>query len=285
LYDPRRYDLARVGRYKLNKRLNLQADIPEEHRTLTQHDIVNLVRHMILINNGQEGPDDIDHLGNRRVKTVGELLQAKLRVGLRRMERVVRERMSIRDKDNLTPVSLVNIRPVVAAIREFFGSSQLSQFMEQANPLAELTHKRTLSALGPGGLRRERAGFEVRDVHHSHYGRICPVETPEGPNIGLIGRLATYGRVNKYGFIETPYRRVINTLAVDDGELIGHNAFDDITHPDSGEVLVAAGETIDKKAAKKIKDAGISEEVPVMPFLIDDIVYMSADEEDHYTIA
>ena len=191
LFDSRRYDLARVGRYKLNKRLNLQDSVPLEHRTITQHDIVQLVRRMILINNGQEGADDIDHLGNRRIKTVGELLQAKLRVGLRRMERVVRERMSIRESENVTPIGLINIRPVVAAIREFFGSSQLSQFMEQANPLAELTHKRTLSALGPGGLRRERAGFEVRDVHHSHYGRICPIETPEGPNIGLIGRLAT----------------------------------------------------------------------------------------------
>ncbi|MGW8319133.1 MAG: DNA-directed RNA polymerase subunit beta [Candidatus Promineifilaceae bacterium] len=284
LYDQRRYDLARVGRYKLNKRLNLQDVVPETHRTLTQHDIVRLVRHMILINNGQEGPDDIDHLGNRRVKTVGELLQAKLRVGLRRMERVVRERMSIRDTETLTPVSLVNIRPVVAAIREFFGSSQLSQFMEQANPLAELTHKRTLSALGPGGLRRERAGFEVRDVHHSHYGRICPIETPEGPNIGLIGRLATYGRVNSYGFIETPYRRVLNTLPGNDGDLLGHDAFEDIVDPETGEIIIEAKQAITKKHAKKIKDAGI-EQVRVVPFLTDEIVYMSADEEDRYTIA
>ena len=283
LYDPRRYDLAPVGRYKLNKRLRLQDDVPLEHRTLTQYDLVNLARHMVLINNGKEGPDDIDHLGNRRVKTVGELLQAKVRVGLRRMERVVRERMSIRDKDNLTPVSLVNIRPVVAAIREFFGSSQLSQFMEQANPLAELTHKRTLSALGPGGLRRERAGFEVRDVHHSHYGRICPVETPEGPNIGLIGRLATYGRVNRYGFIETPYRRVINQLPVGE-ELLGHDAFDDVTHPDSGEVVVEAGATFNEDHVEMLQEAGL-EEVDVVPFVTDEIVYMSADEEDHYTIA
>jgi len=283
LYDPRRYDLAPVGRYKLNKRLRLQDDVPLEHRTLTQYDLVNLARHMVLINNGKEGPDDIDHLGNRRVKTVGELLQAKVRVGLRRMERVVRERMSIRDKDNLTPVSLVNIRPVVAAIREFFGSSQLSQFMEQANPLAELTHKRTLSALGPGGLRRERAGFEVRDVHHSHYGRICPVETPEGPNIGLIGRLATYGRVNRYGFIETPYRRVVNRLPVGD-EVLGHDAFDDVTHPDSGEVVVEAGATFNEEHVEILREAGL-EEVEVVPFVTDEIVYMSADEEDHYTIA
>ncbi len=284
LYDSRRYDLARVGRYKLNKRLGLQQIVPEEHRTLTQHDLVGLVEHMIRINNGSEGADDIDHLGNRRVKTVGELIQAKLRVGLRRMERVVRERMSIRDKDNLTPVALVNIRPVVAAIREFFGSSQLSQFMEQANPLAELTHKRTLSALGPGGLRRERAGFEVRDVHHSHYGRICPIETPEGPNIGLIGRLATYGRVNRYGFIETPYKQVLHTVAADSEDLTQHDVSADVVHPETGEILVNAGEQITKKSAKKIREAGITQ-VAVKPYIIEEITYMSADEEDRYTIA
>jgi DNA-directed RNA polymerase subunit beta len=284
LYDQRRYDLAKVGRYKLVKRLGLQDVVPLTHRTLTQHDIVKVVEHMILINNGQEGADDIDHLGNRRVKTVGELLQAKLRVGLRRMERVVRERMSIRDTETLTPVSLINIRPVVAAIREFFGSSQLSQFMEQANPLAELTHKRTLSALGPGGLRRERAGFEVRDVHHSHYGRICPIETPEGPNIGLIGRLATYGRVNSYGFIETPYRRVRNVIAGDSPEMVNHDAFEDVVDPETGEIIVSIGETITKKHAQAIKKAGI-ETIRVVPFLTEEIVYMSADEEDRYTIA
>ena len=284
LFDNRRYDLARVGRYKLNKRLALQNEIPPEHRTVTQHDIVNMIRHMIRINNGEARPDDIDHLGNRRVKTVGELLQAKLRVGLRRMERVVRERMSIRDAENVTPVSLVNIRPVVAAVREFFGSSQLSQFMEQANPLAELTHKRTLSALGPGGLRRERAGFEVRDVHHSHYGRICPIETPEGPNIGLIGRLASYARVNKYGFIETPYRRVLNSFANDDAGMIGHDAFADVVSPDTGEILVEKGESISATIFEEIKKAGI-EQVQVVPFITEEIIYMSADEEDRYTIA
>ena len=215
LFDQRRYDLERVGRYKLNQRLDLADKIDLSHRTITKADIVALVRHMILINNGERSRDDIDHLGNRRVKTVGELVGNKLRIGLRRMERVVKERMSIREAEQLTPVALVNIRPVVAAVKEFFGSSQLSQFMEQTNPLSELTHKRTLSALGPGGLRRERAGFDVRDVHHSHYGRICPIETPEGPNIGLIGRLASYARVNELGFIETPYRKVINKLPLD----------------------------------------------------------------------
>ena len=284
LFDPRRYDLAKVGRYKLNKRLNLDGIVPLSHRTMTQQDIVRLIRRMIEINNGQAGADDIDHLGNRRIKTVGELLQAKLRVGLRRMERVVRERMSIRESDKLTPVGLINIRPVVASIREFFGSSQLSQFMEQANPLAELTHKRTLSALGPGGLRRERAGFEVRDVHHSHYGRICPIETPEGPNIGLIGRLATYGRVNRYGFIETPYRRVRSTMAIDDEKLNGRTIFKNIVDPDTGEIIAAKGEAITADHITNMKAAGI-EDVEVTPYVTSEISYMSADEEDHYTIA
>ena len=200
LFDQRHYDLERVGRYKLNQKLDLAAEIPVTHRNVTKWDIVHLVRRMIMINNEMEDKDDIDHLGNRRVKTVGELIQNKLRIGMRRMERVIKERMSIRDQEQVSPVSLINIRPVVAALREFFGSSQLSQFMDQTNPLAELRHKRTLSALGPGGLRRERAGFDVRDVHHSHYGRICPIETPEGPNIGLIGRLASFARVNEYRF-------------------------------------------------------------------------------------
>ena len=285
LYDPRRYDLARVGRYKLNKRLNLEGLVPLEHRTITQYDIVRLVRNMVLINNQQEGADDIDHLGNRRIKTVGELLQGKLRVGLRRMERVVKERMSIRDAENVTPISLINIRPVVASIREFFGSSQLSQFMEQANPLSELTHKRTVSALGPGGLRRERAGFEVRDVHHSHYGRICPIETPEGPNIGLIGRLASYAKVNRYGFVETPYRRVLSELPGSDAAaLVDHDLRANVVDPDTGEILAEAGVTIDKKVAEKIAKAGV-EKVPVVPFVTDDTTYMSADEEDQYSIA
>ena len=219
LFDQRHYDLERVGRYKLNQKLDLNIPIP--HRTVTKSDVIRLLRRMIQINNGVEPPDDIDHLGNRRVKTVGELIQNKLRIGLRRMERVIKERMSIRDQEQLSPVTLVNIRPVVAALREFFGSSQLSQFMDQTNPLAELRHKRTLSALGPGGLRREHAGFDVRDVHHSHYGRIRPIETPEGPNIGLIGRLASFPRVNEYGFIETPYRKVYKSFPADDERLVG----------------------------------------------------------------
>ncbi|MGI5901623.1 MAG: DNA-directed RNA polymerase subunit beta [Desulfitobacteriia bacterium] len=207
-FDSRRYDLARVGRYKLNKKLNL--DIPNTVRHLTTEDVIASIARMLKIIKGEEQVDDIDHLGNRRLRSVGELLQNQFRIGLSRMERVVRERMTIQDIEGITPQVLINIRPVVAAIKEFFGSSQLSQFMDQTNPLAELTHKRRLSALGPGGLSRERAGFEVRDVHHSHYGRMCPIETPEGPNIGLISSLSTYGRINEYGFIEAPYCKVVD---------------------------------------------------------------------------
>jgi DNA-directed RNA polymerase subunit beta len=206
-FNFRRYDLAKVGRYKLNRKLGL--DLPMEQRTLTNDDLVKIVARIVELNNGKGNADDIDHLGNRRVRAVGELIQQQFRVGLLRMERVVRERMSIVEPEKATPKELINIRPVVAAIKEFFGGSQLSQFMQQTNPLDELTHKRRLSALGPGGLSRERAGFDVRDVHYSHYGRICPIETPEGPNIGLIGSLATYARVNPYGFIESPFRRIV----------------------------------------------------------------------------
>jgi DNA-directed RNA polymerase subunit beta len=230
-FDPKRYDLGHVGRYKLNKKLKhgilyrygenaggemeyddlLKKEVPKDRafiRELTKEDIIETIRYLLGLMNGEGKLDDIDHLGNRRLRSVGELLQNQFRIGLSRMERVVRERMTIQDVDVITPQVLINIRPVVAAIKEFFGSSQLSQFMDQTNPLAELTHKRRLSALGPGGLSRERAGFEVRDVHHSHYGRMCPIETPEGPNIGLIGSLSTYARINPFGFIETPYRKV-----------------------------------------------------------------------------
>ncbi len=251
LFDQRRYDLERVGRYKLNQKLDLHDIVPLKHRRVSTWDIVRLVERLILINNGAVEPDDIDHLGNRRVKTVGELIQGKLRVGLRRMERVILERMSIRDQDQISPVSLINIRPVVAALREFFGSSQLSQFMDQTNPLAELRHKRTLSALGPGGLRRERAGFDVRDVHHSHYGRICPIETPEGPNIGLIGRLASYARVNSFGFIETPYRKVVRELSPKDKSLPGRRARGDLMLPNGKKPVVADGEIITEDAAEE----------------------------------
>ena len=215
-FNPQRYDLAKVGRYKINKKLGF--DPENNNSTLTQEDIIETMRYIVALHDGAEGvtTDDIDHFGNRRIRTVGELIQNQFRIGLSRMERVVRERMSMQEPDDITPQSLINIRPIVAAIKEFFGSSQLSQFMDQSNPAAGITHKRRLSALGPGGLSRERAGFEVRDVHTSHYGRMCPIETPEGPNIGLIGSLATYARINPYGFIETPYRRIVDGKVTDD---------------------------------------------------------------------
>ncbi len=284
LFDQRHYDLERVGRYKLNQKLDLVDKIPVSHRTVTKWDVVYLVRRMIMINNAMEDKDDIDHLGNRRVKTVGELIQNKLRIGLRRMERVIKERMSIRDQDQVSPQSLVNIRPVVASLREFFGSSQLSQFMDQTNPLAELRHKRTLSALGPGGLRRERAGFDVRDVHHSHYGRICPIETPEGPNIGLIGRLANFARVNEYGFIETPYRRVIKMLSSEDSRLVGRVARENLTDTASGEVIVKEGERITAEMAAAIRGLKRAT-IFVAPFVSDEVEYLSADAEDKFVIA
>ena len=214
-FNPKRYDLARVGRYKVNKKLGFKSDektIQEYGSVLRKDDILATIRYLVELHagNGDYETDDIDHFGNRRIRPVGELIQNQIRVGLSRMERVVRERMTTQDVEAITPQTLINIRPVVASIKEFFGSSQLSQFMDQTNPLTGLTHKRRLSALGPGGLSRERAGFEVRDVHSSHYGRMCPIETPEGPNIGLIGSLSTYARLNRYGFIETPYRIVKN---------------------------------------------------------------------------
>ena len=207
-----RYDLGKVGRYKFNLRFGFDASDeavgPEENRILHKEDLVSIIREIIRLNITQEDPDDVDHLGNRRVRAVGELIQSRFRVGLARMERIIKDRMSTQDLETLSPARLINARPVIGAVREFFMSSQLSQFMDQTNPLAELEHKRRLSAMGPGGLSRERAGFEVRDVHPTHYGRICPIATPEGPNIGLVGHLASYAIINKYGFIETPYRKV-----------------------------------------------------------------------------
>jgi DNA-directed RNA polymerase subunit beta len=280
-FNPRRYDLGKVGRYKLNKRLGL--DPARAQRILAKEDLIAIVRRIIMVNNGLDNPDDIDHLGNRRVRAVGELLQNQIRIGLLRMERVTRERMSLLPPESATPSTLVNSRPVVAAIREFFGSSQLSQFMDQTNPLAELTHKRRLSALGPGGLSRERAGFDVRDVHYSHYGRICPIETPEGPNIGLIGSLATYARVNQYGFIETPYRKVIRELDNTSAELVGKTASEDVLTT-KREVVVTAGTVITPEIAHKL--ARLSpRKIKIKPYVSDEIQYLSADEEDIYIIA
>lgn len=205
-FNPKRYDLGEVGRYRLNKKLNVEADVSSP--VLAREDFIEIIKHLIEMRNGRRSSDDIDHLGNRRIKTVGEQLSAQMSVGLSRMARTIKERMNLRDSEKLTPQDLVNARTVLSVINTFFGTSQLSQFMDQTNPLAELTHKRRLSALGPGGLTRERAGFEVRDVHYTHYGRLCPIETPEGPNIGLISSLTTYARINEFGFIETPYRPV-----------------------------------------------------------------------------
>jgi DNA-directed RNA polymerase subunit beta len=213
-FDPERYDLSAVGRVKMNMRLDL--DAPDTHRVLRKEDILAVIKTLHELRDGKGDVDDIDHLGNRRVRSVGELMENQYRLGLVRMERAIKERMSSVDIDTVMPHDLINAKPAASAVREFFGSSQLSQFMDQTNPLSEITHKRRLSALGPGGLTRERAGFEVRDVHPTHYGRICPIETPEGPNIGLINSLATYARVNKYGFIETPYRKVVDGRVTDE---------------------------------------------------------------------
>ena len=298
LFDPRRYDIGEVGRYKLNRRLRLPRELRE--RTMRPEDLVKIVEELIVLNNDpQSTPDDIDHLGNRRIRPVGELIQNQFRVGLSRMERVIKERMTIQDAATATPAGLVNIRPVAAAMKEFFGGSQLSQFMDQANPLAEITHKRRLSALGPGGLSRERAGFEVRDVHHSHYGRICPIETPEGPNIGLIGNLATFGRINPYGFIETPYRRVARTVQVtpetDPATLVGR-VLSMTTQPqlpppaagDNGLAGLSGGETLTEEHAAALVAAatdGESFELAVRPYVTDEIAYLPADEEETYMIA
>lgn len=281
LFNPRRYSLGKVGRYKLNKRLAL--DLPPTEGVLTNKDLVGIVRHIIMVNNGADSPDDIDHLGNRRVRTVGELIQNQFRIGLLRMERVIRERMSIIDPESVTPSALINVRPVVAAMREFFGASQLSQFMDQTNPLAELTHKRRVSALGPGGLSRERAGFEVRDVHYSHYGRICPIETPEGPNIGLISSLATYSRINEYGLIETPYRRVIREVLNSSPDLVGRTVAEAVCN-DKGHSIIEPGTVVTPEIAQKL--ARLPErKMKIMPFVSNEIIYLSADEEEPYAVA
>ena len=288
-FNERRYDLARVGRFKLNGRLHRGEDGGDvsESRVLTRDDLVEIIKEMIRLSNGLSEPDDIDHLGNRRVRAVGELIQMHVRTGFQRLERGIRERMTIQDLETVTPQGLVSTtRPVMAAVREFFGGSQLSQFMDQTNPLAELTHKRRLSALGPGGLSRDRAGFDVRDVHSSHYGRICPIETPEGPNIGLMGSLATYGRINQYGFIEAPYREVVSQLNVQDPKLplAGRVLRDDVVNPDTGELVAKAGETLTEASAKAVAASG-TRYVRIKPVASENIVYLSADREEALKIA
>ena len=264
-FKDKRYDLAKVGRYKINKKLGLNYGQPVTSSTLTEDDVVTTIEYLVRLHEGQttmtapggvEVPvevDDIDHFGNRRLRTVGELIQNQIRVGLSRMERVVRERMTTQDVEAITPQTLINIRPVVAAIKEFFGTSQLSQFMDQTNPLSGLTHKRRLSALGPGGLSRERAGFEVRDVHPSHYGRMCPIETPEGPNIGLIGSLSSFARVNPFGFIETPYRKVVNGQVTDQLDYLTADEEDRFVVAQANSTLDASDNLVDERVLVRRK--------------------------------
>ncbi len=297
-FNFRRYDLGRVGRYKLNKALGdvaakLKIELPAEEsanprdsRVISKNDIVAIIGKLVELNNGRGEADDIDHLGNRRIRANGELIQNQFRIGLLRMERVVKERMTITDSEQATPNALINIRPVVAAMKEFFGGSQLSQFMDQTNPLAELTNKRRLSALGPGGLSRERAGFDVRDVHPSHYGRMCPIETPEGPNIGLIGSLATYGKINRHGFIETPYRKVRKLVGYKDkqADVIGETLVDDLVPNDGAKPIAKAGSVIDDKAWAAIKEHKL-QSVRIRPKVTDEIEYLDASEEEKFSIA
>lgn len=275
-----RYDLDKVGRYKFNQRFGFNLDITkEENRILRREDIVAVISEIIKLNNSQKDADDIDHLGNRRVRAVGELLQNKLRVGLARMERIVKDRMSTLDISSMNPNRLVNARPIIGVIREFFMSSQLSQFMDQTNPLAELEHKRRLSAMGPGGLSRERATFDVRDVHTTHYGRICPIATPEGPNIGLVGHLASFARVNVYGFIETPYRVVIKEVDNNPKETVNKIVRGDLKDPRTQKVIIRDGERINEKIAEQLSKIDM-EKIPIKPKVTDKIIYLDAFSEE-----
>jgi DNA-directed RNA polymerase subunit beta len=261
-FRSRRYDLSRVGRYRMNKKLGLKVDLEEV--TLSPDDLVGVVRYIVKLADGGGIADDIDHLGNRRVRTIGELLENQFRVGLARMERSIREKMGILDLENVMPRNLINAKPITSAINEFFGRSQLSQFLDQINPLAELTHKRRLSALGPGGLNRERAGFEVRDVHHTHYGRVCPIETPEGPNIGLISSLSTYARINDFGFIESPYRKVIHengkTRVSEEIVYLSADDEDEVVIAQANAPLAESGQFVRESALCRSRD-----EYPLIP--------------------
>ncbi|HVU59778.1 MAG TPA: DNA-directed RNA polymerase subunit beta [Candidatus Saccharimonadales bacterium] len=281
-YNFKRFDFSRVGRYKINKRLNLDVPNTIENRVMRIEDLEAIIAEIIRLNNTPEPADDIDSLANRRVKLVGELVQRQFRIGLLRMARNTQDRMSMSDIETVVPGQLINARPVVAAVREFFASSQLSQFMDQVNPLSELAHKRRLSSMGPGGLSRERAGFDVRDAHATHYGRICAVETPEGANIGLVLNLANYARVNDYGFVETPYRKVIN--AVTAKEAAGHIARYDLEDAD-GKVIVKAGAKITEAEAAKLAKVEGRTTWPVKAKVTDDIVYLDAYDEESTVIA
>ena len=277
-FDPKRYDFSKVGRYKINRRFGTKVPNTVENRIFRREDLVDILREIIRLNNDpQAKSEDIDNLSNRRLRMVGELIQDRFRIGLLRMERNVKDKMSLYDRETVTPGQLVNVRPVVASVKEFFASSQLSQFMNQTNPLAEIAHKRRLTATGAGGLSRERAGFEVRDVHRSHYGRICPIETPEGPNVGLVSNLATYTQVNEYGFLETPYRKVLNEVPAAEAE--GHIARTTIKDA-SGKVIVKPGDAISSDIAKKLAKLD-QDMVPVKSKVTSEVVYMdSADESD-----
>ena len=281
----RRYDIGAVGRYKINKRLNLNEPNDPEHRVLTKEDLISITREIIRLNNTGGLADDVDHLKNRRVRAVGELMQNKFRTGLLRVERIVKDRMSVSDINTLTPAQLINARPISAIMQEFFGSSQLSQYMDQTNPLAELEHKRRLSAMGPGGLSRERAGFDVRDVHTSHYGRICPIQTPEGQNIGLVGHLASYAKVNDYGFIETPYRKITSKVPNDGKSGLGHELFKDIVDPKNNSVLAKLGQVLDEKLLEKLAKVSDIKELPIKAYITDKVEYLDAHVEEGLAIA
>jgi len=280
-----RYDFDRVGRYKLNKRFGFDIPINKETRIFRREDLIAILKEVIRLNITQGKEDDIDHLGNRRIRAVGELIQNKFRLGLSRMERIVKDRMSTTDMAELTPNKLINARPVIGVVKEFFMSSQLSQFMDQTNPLAELEHKRRLSAMGPGGLTRERAGFEVRDVHTTHYSRICPIATPEGPNIGLVGHMASYARLNSYGFLEAPYRVVLHDINNDPkvtaGKILRADVYDDKDSSKAGELVAKAGAKIDEKLAARLAKLG-PVTIPIKPIVTNEIKYLDAFEEEKY---
>ena len=276
-----RYDFGRVGRYKINQRFSQDVPITKENRVLRVDDLVNVIKEIIRLNITQKDADDIDHLGNRRVRAIGELVQNKFRIGLARMERIIKDRMSTLDVSEINPNRLINARPVIGAVKEFFMSSQLSQFIDQTNPLAELEHKRRLSAMGPGGLSRERAGFDVRDVHPTHYGRICPIATPEGPNIGLVGHLACYARINDYGFIETPYRKIKRNIKNTADQTVNEIALNDIVNSSDNSVIVKAGELITETLAKKLEKIKTIEKIKIKPRVTKDIVYLTAFQSEN----
>ena len=286
-FDFKKYDMGNIARYKLNRRFGVKLSQKEEHRVFQVSDFVSIITELIRLNNGEGVADDIDHLSNRRIRSVGELVQNKYRVGLVRTERIIKDRMTVMDLETVTPTQLINCRPITAAMREFFASSQLSQFMDQTNPLSELEHKRRLSAMGPGGLSRERASFDVRDVHTSHYGRICPIATPEGPNIGLVVHLAAFARVNEYGFLEAPYHEVRHTVPLDPDVLFGRTL--DVDVRSDRKLIAREDEVMDtKEKARRVVTHFRKEKaegVPVRPYIDPKVVYLDADKERHLTIA